>query len=77
MICSYALLLQESQFFRNLLFKKIKNTNNLPLVICMKEQQIVKAEREEGKLPDVYKSNRSSYSRSFFTGSKYDIDLGK
>jgi hypothetical protein len=41
----------------------------------MKEQQIIKAEREEGKLPDVYKSNRSSYSRSWFTGSKYDIDL--
>jgi len=47
---------------------------NLSLVIYMKVQQIIKAEREEGKLPEVYRKIDLSSSRTRLTGSKYDID---
>ena len=40
----------------------------------MQVQQIIKAEREEGKLPEVYRKIDSSSSRTRLTGSKYDID---
>lgn len=40
----------------------------------MQVQQIIKAEREEGKLPEVYRKTDLSSSRTRLTGSKYDID---
>ena len=40
----------------------------------MQVQQIIKAEREEGKLPEVYRKIDLSSSRTRLTGSKYDID---
>ena len=40
----------------------------------MQVQQIIKAEREEGKLPEVYRKIDSSSFRTRLTGSKYDID---
>lgn len=52
----------------------MKKMQNLSLVIYMKVQQIIKAEREEGKLPEVYKKIDLSSSRTRLTGSKYDID---
>lgn len=52
----------------------MKEMQNLSLVIYMKVQQIIKAEREEGKLPEVYKKIDLSSSRTRLTGSKYDID---
>jgi len=52
----------------------MKKMQNLSLVIYMKVQQIIKAEREEGKLPEVYRKIDLSSSRTRLTGSKYDID---
>jgi hypothetical protein len=40
----------------------------------MQVQQTIKAEREEGKLPEVYRNIDLSSTRTRFTGSKYDID---
>ena len=40
----------------------------------MQVQQIIKAEREEGRLPEVYRKIDLSSSRTRLTGSKYDID---
>ena len=40
----------------------------------MQVQQIIKAEREEGKLPEVYRNIGLSSANTRLSGSKYDID---
>ena len=40
----------------------------------MQVQQIIKAEREEGKLPEVYRNIGLSYANTRLSGSKYNID---